>query len=125
MPFVEERHKALEDKSWFLYQQQALAIIIIRFHHLRRNRRAFLSQVLAPSFFIVLAMSVSFIKSGSLFLPRLPLTQSSVFDVRPNYVVMETLNQSSQVGVGLMKSYADYLAEGLYATLTVLGLLTL
>ena len=45
-----------------LLQQQFWALLVKRFNHTRRNRKAFVSQILLPAIFVCLAMIVSQIR---------------------------------------------------------------
>jgi ATP-binding cassette subfamily A (ABC1) protein 1 len=94
--------------------QQFLALLVKRFHHARRSRRAFFSQILLPSIFVVLAMFVSLIRPPRTGEPPLKLsTQMFRKDAKlkgssfqENYVVVENsfVDQFSET---LMKTYVQ------------------
>lgn len=90
-----------------LWMQQFGAILIARFHHMRRNGRAFFSQIILPSFFIALAMVTSFVKP-SVNLPSLKLT-SDIFD-KPNVILVQNNDNKTttdKLSQQLLKLYAQ------------------
>ncbi|KAL9951119.1 hypothetical protein ACROYT_G043723 [Oculina patagonica] len=66
-----------------LLKGQFWALLVKRFHHLRRNRKAFLSQILLPAIFVCLAMIVSQIRPFS-EMPALELNTNMFLDVDPH-----------------------------------------
>lgn len=72
---------------WF---QQYKAILVKRFHHARRSRKGFFSQILLPAIFVVVAMFVSLIQPPREGLPSLKLT-TEMFS-KPNYIAVNNIN---------------------------------
>jgi len=77
-----------ESKYWgpVLWIQQLKAILIKRFHHARRSRKGFFSQILLPAIFVVLSMFVSLIQPPREGLPSLTMTPEMFGE--PHYVVV-------------------------------------
>lgn len=85
-----------------LWLQQFTAILAVRFHHLRRNHRAFLSQIIFPSIFIAIAMAASFVRPSTAELPLLKLT-TEIF-TKPNAIFVQD-NNKDDLSLSLMTSY--------------------
>lgn len=81
--------------SWgpLLWFQQYKAILVKRFHHARRSRKGFFSQILLPAIFVVVAMFVSLIRPPRDGLPSLKLT-TEMFG-KPSYIAVNNLDVNS------------------------------
>lgn len=66
-----------------LIKTQFLALLVKRFHHARRNRKGFISQILLPAIFVCIAMGVSKIRP-SIVMPALELTTDMFLNEEPN-----------------------------------------
>ncbi|XP_027045418.1 ATP-binding cassette sub-family A member 1-like isoform X2 [Pocillopora damicornis] len=66
-----------------LLKGQFWALLVKRFHHTRRNRKGFVSQILLPAFFVCLAMLVSQIRPVS-EMPALELNTDMFLDLDPH-----------------------------------------
>ena len=67
-----------------LWLQQFIALLIKRFHHSRRGKKSFLSQILLPAIFVAAAMAFSLLRPPRGTMPSLKLTPSQFGE--PNYV---------------------------------------
>ena len=83
----------LENVEWqhgvLLWLQQYKAILVKRFHHARRSRKGFFSQILLPAIFVVVSMFVSLIQPPREGWPSLKLT-TEMFD-KPNYIAVNNV----------------------------------
>ena len=75
-----------------LWIQQFIALLIKRFHHIRRRRKLFISQILLPTFFVVAAMTFSLLRPPRGTLPSLRLTPSQYGE--PNYVFIANVRKN-------------------------------
>lgn len=75
-----------------LWLQQFIALLIKRFHHARRGKKSFISQILLPAFFVAAAMAFSLLRPPRGVLPPLKLTPSQFGD--PNYVFIANLRKN-------------------------------
>ena len=74
-----------------LWIQQFLALLVKRFHHARRGKKGFISQILLPAVFVAVAMAVSFLRPPRAVMPSLKLSPSQFGD--PNYFFMSNLRK--------------------------------
>jgi len=72
--------------------QQHKAIMVKRFHHARRSRKGFFSQIMLPAIFVVVAMFVSLIRPPREGLPELKMSPDMFGD--PNYMVVNNINMN-------------------------------
>lgn len=89
-------------RGFSLWCQQFAATLVIRFHHLRRNHKAFLSQIIFPTFFIAVAMAASLVRPLTANLPRLKLS-TDIFE-KPNVILVQN-NNMDELSQSLMTSY--------------------
>ena len=84
--------------------QQFKAILIKRFHHARRSKKGFFSQILLPAIFVIMSMVVSLIRPPREGLPSLTLSTSMYG--KPNAIVLENLDINMFSG-NLTKAYIE------------------
>ena len=84
--------------------QQLIALMVKRFHHARRSRKGFFSQILLPAIFVVVAMFVSLIRPPRTGEPSLKL--STEMFKKPNYVVVQN-SRIDELSEKLMNSYMN------------------
>ena len=73
-----------------LWMQQLMAILIKRFHHARRSKKGFVSQILLPAIFVIVAMFVSLIRPTQQNTPSLKLSVNMF--KKPNAILFENRN---------------------------------
>lgn len=78
------RYEAVDKKlsGLKLLRTQFWALLVKRFHHARRNRKGFLSQILLPAIFVCIAMAVAKIRP-SYEMPPLELTTDMFLNAEP------------------------------------------
>ena len=75
-----------------LWIQQLIALLIKRFHHARRGKKGFVSQILLPAIFVAAAMAFSLLRPPRGVLPPLKLSPSQYGE--PNYVFIANLRKN-------------------------------
>ena len=75
-----------------LWIQQFIALLIKRFHHARRGKKSFVSQILLPAIFVAAAMAFSLLRPPRGVLPPLKLTPSQYGE--PNYAFIANLRKN-------------------------------
>ena len=73
-----------------LWMQQLMAILIKRFHHAKRSKKGFISQILLPAIFVIVAMFASLIRPTHQNMPSLKLSVHMF--KKPNAILFENHN---------------------------------
>lgn len=72
-----------------LYLAQFFGLIVKRFHHARRSRKSYFSQILLPAVFVIMAMFVSYIRPPRTGEISLKLS-TDMFHHKPNHIILES-----------------------------------
>ena len=92
-----------------LLLRQFWALIVKRFHHSRRNRKGFLSQIILPAFFVCLAMIVAQIRPFY-EMPPIKLSTKMFQESEPyiHYLMFSKDDSKDQLAKNLSETFLNY-----------------
>ena len=94
-----------KDTGLALIKKQFFALLKKRFHHAKRNRKGFISQIVLPALFVCLAMVASMLRPPVGRIPSLRLTTTDAIP-QPNYVFFADAKNSS-TGESLAETFVN------------------
>lgn len=85
-----------------LWVQQFIALLIKRFHHARRGKKSFISQIILPAVFVAAAMAFSLLRPPRGIMPALKLTPSQYGE--PNYIFIANVRRNFTLSKAIVEA---------------------